>query len=270
MLTQSGPQCPLRHYLTSYYWSSTICILTFWPTGPTCLRQWTSVYIRWIHPVSEAKWNQTHSQCSISSLIKRSCRMFCSDILASYVGWREGWSVSQSSPISSFSPTELLHMQQQMPHLVSCFYKDNCKLVWADHKGLIASRQATQKKHHDGHTKLRSLVVGSPVVVRDFRHNSKWIPGTIVKKLGPVTYHVDLGGGNIVKRHIDQLVQRLEPLPVTPNETNGNLTIEDNFQYPETVAQPRQEPVVEAQPYQRDRYPQRVRWPPDRLMTVLD
>ena len=143
------------------------------------------------------------------------------------------------------SPSELF-LQRQL--------RTRFDLLKPDHKGLIASQQATQKKHHDGHTKLRSLVVGSPVMVRDFRHHSKWIPSTIVKKLGPVTYHVDLGGGNIVKRHIDQLVQHLEPLPVTPNETNGNSTIEDNFQYPETVAQQRQEPVeepvVEAQPYQ--------------------
>ena len=81
------------------------------------------------------------------------------------------------------------------------------------------------------------------------------IPGTIVEKLGPVTYHVDLRSGNIVKRHIDHLLQRPESLPVSPNETAENSTIEDNFQYPETVEQPRREPVVEAQPIQQRSLP---------------
>ena len=71
----------------------------------------------------------------------------------------------------------------------------------------------------------------------DFRHNSKWVPSTNVKKLGPVTYHVDLGGGNILKCHIDQLRQHMVhvPLPDTPNEATENSTVEDNFQYPETA-----------------------------------
>ena len=84
------------------------------------------------------------------------------------------------------------------------------------------------------------------------------IYGSIVKKLGPVTDHVDIGGGKIVKCHIDQLAQCLEPSPVTRNETIENLTTEDNFQYRETVGQPRQEPVTEAQLHQQDHYPQRV------------
>ena len=74
-----------------------------------------------------------------------------------------------------------------------------------------------------------------------------------MKKLGLVTYHVDIVGGKIVKHHNDQLMQCLEPLPVTRNETIG-----DNFQYTETVEQPRQEPIMEAQLHQQDHYPQRV------------
>ena len=46
-------------------------------------------------------------------------------------------------------------------------------------------------------------------MVCDYHHDAKWVPGTIVKILGPVTYRVDIGGGNIVKRHIDQLTQRV-------------------------------------------------------------
>ena len=51
----------VRHHITSCYRSSTLCIFAFWPTRPTCLRQQTTVYIKLIHPVSEAQWHQTVS-----------------------------------------------------------------------------------------------------------------------------------------------------------------------------------------------------------------
>ena len=74
------------------------------------------------------------------------------------------------------------------------------------------------------------------------------IPGTIGRKLGPVTYQVDTGSGIIVKHHIDQLTQHLEPQPVDI-ETPENPTVEDavknNFQYSNLVEQPGQEPVAE-------------------------
>ena len=127
---------------------------------------------------------------------------------------------------SFFSPTELLPTQQQMPHATTdaspseLFLQRQVRtrfdLLKPDHKGLIASRQNTQKKQHDRHAKLRNLAVGSPVMVRDFCRNSKWVPGTIVKKLGPVTYHVDL-------------LQCPKSLPVSPNETAENSTIKDNL-----------------------------------------
>ena len=141
-------------------------------------------------------------------------------------------------------------------------------LLKPDYKKLVTSQQITQKKHHDGHTKLRTFVIGAPVMVRDFRHDTKWVPGTVVKVLGPVTYRVDLGGGNIVKRYVDQLTQRVEPSPVTPTESVEHSTVEDNCQYPEPVEPTTQEPVIADRLPQPGRYPQRARRPPDRLMTV--
>ena len=138
-------------------------------------------------------------------------------------------------------------------------------LLKPDHRKLVEARQAAQEKPRDKHTRLRNLLSGSSVMVRDYRGTNKWVPGTIVRKLGPVTYQVNIGSGNLVKRHIDQLTQRLEAQPLVP-ETTENPTVEDNFQYPAIVEQPRQEPVVEV----CQRYPQRVRRPPDRLMTIAD
>ena len=50
-----------------------------------------------------------------------------------------------------------------------------------------------------------------------------------MNKISPVTYYVNIGDGKIVKCQIDQLMQCLEPLAVTCNETIENFTIWDNF-----------------------------------------
>ena len=54
--------------------------------------------------------------------------------------------------------------------------------------------------------KDRSLNIGDPVLVRDYRKDTnKWTKGIVISKLGPVTYQVELDGNIIWKRHIDQL-----------------------------------------------------------------
>ena len=50
-------------------------------------------------------------------------------------------------------------------------------------------------------------------MVRNYHGDAKWIPGTILIKLGPVTYSVDIGDGRMVKRHIDQLRQNIHYSP---------------------------------------------------------
>ena len=130
-------------------------------------------------------------------------------------------------------------------------------------QSFVTSKQADQKSHHDSHSKLRYLFPGQPVMVKDFRYHNKWIPGTIVWKLEPVTYSVEVGNGNIIKRHIDHLTQRNTPSPQPA--THG--TIQNDFQYPDiNVPRPSgKDPESTACRH----YPQRVRRPPDRFMLVL-
>ena len=99
-------------------------------------------------------------------------------------------------------------------------------------------------------------------MVCDYHHTDKWVPGTIVLKLGPVTYQVDLGKGNIVKRHVDQLIQCFVP-QTADSKSNETPSIEDNFQYTETTEHPSQEAIVDDPP--SPRYPQGVRRPPVRF-----
>ena len=133
----------------------------------------------------------------------------------------------------------------------------------------------------------QSYSVESEVMVHDHRHTDKWVPSTIVPKLGPLTYKGDTGNGNIVKCHVNELTQCLAPQSVG-SETEETPSIEDNFQYmypeipePQSVGSetkessnieydfeyleitepPSQEPVIDHP--SPSCYPLRVRTPPD-------
>ena len=87
--------------------------------------------------------------------------------------------------------------------------------------------------------KSRCLFQGSPVMVRNYHGDTKWIPGTVLKKLGPVTYSVDIGDGWMVKRHIDQLHQYVHH---SPKSTSNSM---DDYYYYEPVT-----PVQDVDPVQ--------------------
>lgn len=54
--------------------------------------------------------------------------------------------------------------------------------------------------------------VDEEVWAKDFSKNApQWVKGKIIKRLGPVTYEVELNAGHIVKRHVDQLFKGPKP-----------------------------------------------------------
>ena len=87
----------------------------------------------------------------------------------------------------------------------------------------VLAKQAVQKDQHDQHAHLRSLEAGHPVMAKNMHHGENWIPGVILKQLGPVSFLVDVGEGRTWKRHIDHLKVRDLPEPVAesaPEEDN--------------------------------------------------
>ena len=87
----------------------------------------------------------------------------------------------------------------------------------------VLAKQAVQKDQHDQHAHLRSLEAGQPVMAKNMRPGENWIPGVILKQLGPVSFLVDVGEGRTWKRHIDHLKVRDLPEPVAesaPEEDN--------------------------------------------------
>ena len=144
-------------------------------------------------------------------------------------------------------------------------------LLKPDLKSKVLDKQAAQKSQHDKHSKTRCFTPGQAVMIRDFRPNSnKWMPGTVLSALGPVTYHVEVEKGKVLKRHVDHLRERMvinEGRAPTQPDTSA---IQDNFDYPALSPTPAPGAAVTAPgDVPPRRYPDRDRRPPQRLMFVV-
>ena len=69
----------------------------------------------------------------------------------------------------------------------------------------VASKQTQQKLYHDKHNGGRELFIGQRIMVRNWHAGDKWIPETIMETTCPLSYLVQVAGGQMWKRHIDQL-----------------------------------------------------------------
>lgn len=72
----------------------------------------------------------------------------------------------------------------------------------------VQDKQANQKHHRDQHSQPRSLQVGDAMYVQVLPTNNTWVPGTIAKVLGPMSYLITLEDGTSVRRHIGHLHSR--------------------------------------------------------------
>ena len=131
----------------------------------------------------------------------------------------------------------------------------------------VEEKQASQKEKHDRHAREREFHVGQQVMVRNLRPGPAWVPGTIVKRLGPVSFLVEVSG-LIWKRHVDHLrmyTDNPESVGTTENTSaEMDLSISTPSTEPATTNTPN--PAVVASDSNERRYPQRERRPPERFM----
>ena len=66
-------------------------------------------------------------------------------------------------------------------------------------------KQTTEKLNHDKSTPVGQFQIDDTVYVQDLPLRSTWLPGTVVKIWGPLTYNIELEDGRIVTRHVDNL-----------------------------------------------------------------
>ena len=75
----------------------------------------------------------------------------------------------------------------------------------------VQEKQVKQKAHHDGQKPLRQFTVNEKVYVKNFpMRKPKWMPGTVVKVMGPLSYEIELENGTRVRRHVNSVKRREE------------------------------------------------------------
>ena len=85
-------------------------------------------------------------------------------------------------------------------------------------------RLSQQKKTHDQRAKERCFEEGQKVYVKNYRGGQRWLPGSIEKVTGPLSFHVKLTNGQTVRCHQDQLRHReAEGPPVVNTDDFGTF-----------------------------------------------
>lgn len=82
----------------------------------------------------------------------------------------------------------------------------------------VLEKQVQQKQQHDTHAYERTLHIGQSVVARAFSGSSRWLPGVVTRRLGPLTYLIRLTDGTVWRRHLDQLRERGDVSEIEPTE----------------------------------------------------
>ena len=69
----------------------------------------------------------------------------------------------------------------------------------------VEKKQRQQKSKHDATARIRTFQMGGHVWFNNFRSGKQWIPGSIIGKVGNVTFSVQLNIRRIWRSHQDNL-----------------------------------------------------------------
>ncbi|KAG8172131.1 hypothetical protein JTE90_025695 [Oedothorax gibbosus] len=56
---------------------------------------------------------------------------------------------------------------------------------------------------------LRQFEIDDPVLIRNYSQGLEWIPAVVTKSTGPVSYRASTESGEILRRHVDQMIKRV-------------------------------------------------------------
>ena len=93
-------------------------------------------------------------------------------------------------------------------------FRSRLDLLFPNLSNRVKRKQELQELYHNNGTKYRKFEGGEAVFVKNFGTGELWIPGFIVRQSGPISYHVQLEGKDIIWRsHVDHVRKRaLRPL----------------------------------------------------------
>ena len=157
------------------------------------------------------------------------------------------------------SPAELLmgrklktHLDQLHPNLAST----------------VQGRQYSQMMNHDKQTSERPFGPDDPVLIKNYHHGPTWIPGEVLTG-GPRNYKIKLASGVIVRRHVDQMLNRPAD---SPNNSSTNDDFEDFQPFVENSSSSETSSAETVSPESTStlRRSTRVRNPPNRFTPVTN
>lgn len=93
------------------------------------------------------------------------------------------------------SPAEVL-MNRKLRTLLDVIHPDN-----------IEREKTEQQIMRNNQQRNRESEVGNHVMYKNYSNGPKWLPGKILDKHGPSSYSVLTEDGQVVKRHIDQIIK---------------------------------------------------------------
>ena len=131
-----------------------------------------------------------------------------------------------------------------------------------------------KKQRSPDKSSRREIETGEPVLVRDYRDSNKLVRGVIVRKLGPVTYRVQVGD-LLWKRHIDQIRAYVPQDEVVRDNPPKSGEVVSSTNYDELLLLPKPKtvsndeglkpntPIIDSDVRRRS---SRARKPPERLI----
>ncbi|CAC5377802.1 unnamed protein product [Mytilus coruscus] len=133
-----------------------------------------------------------------------------------------------------------------------------------------SERQQKQKHYHDKKSVNRQINVGQGVFARNFAIGSKikCIQGEVIKQSGPLSFHIKLPDGHVIRRHIDHI--RVRNFDCTNNENEEKCDNDSELFEPEitipistpSTEQPQIEKPSNMTEQMEPRYPKRIRKEP--------
>ena len=115
-------------------------------------------------------------------------------------------------------------------------------LLYPELTAKVENKQLKQKQQHDSEKPVRKFKVGESVFAQNFSktgNDPKWLPGTIVRVTGPLSYEVELMDKSTVHRHVDNV--RSRSTPVNSPESTSPPSSSEMLYYPE-VPPPQPDP----------------------------
>ncbi|CAB3995696.1 Retrovirus-related Pol poly from transposon, partial [Paramuricea clavata] len=172
------------------------------PVNSTQIREWTKrdpVMSKVLRFTMQGPFKEVHQMTSTTSTatIEKLREIFATHGLPTTVVSDNGTNFT-SNEFEEF-------MKRNAELLMGRHLRTQLDLIQPNLGDRVREKQSQQKAVHDYHARERIIETGNLVYAKDFRKPKSWMPGTVVKKTGPVSAEVQLDDGLIIRRHQDHL-----------------------------------------------------------------